>query len=398
MAEGENLCPCANVITAMRLLPLILVVFLWGCPGGKTSGNTPKPATPNTPKLKVTLLRTDLGLGDGDLVRDADDTLHKLDQQGDIEYAPVGDLPEAMVNEGGSGDIGLPDAERPPGSKPVGLMKGAEVEELANQIDDAEVVICSNSIVANSVLKQAAAAKGKLGAIIVLDDVGPKLEAAPSGTTVSVFKYDVKEAAYLLGVAAGFSSRSQAFAMFTSTTDPNADTLYKAFVNGMHNPMTGGNVYHEAVTPDADDIVLPADFTRAFESIMSDPNRKIDHFVVFCGRATPSIMYGLSSKPTNGYLLGGYGDFTQVRPARVVGCIVKHPGLGLKRLFEGARSLKELQDQLAQGITLTFKEGAVNLTDFNAYANYNQDAEKIAEGVKTARSQIEGGEIDVMQE
>jgi hypothetical protein len=382
----------------MRYLPILMLLLLAGCPGGKPQGTAPKSSS-NEQKLKVTLLRTDLGLGDGELVRDADAALAKLAQQGDIDYTPLGDLPPAMVNEGGSGDIGLPDSERPPGSKAVGLMKRAEADDLARKIAAADAVVCSSPVTANMVLKQIASAKLKVPALIVLDDVGPKLDAPPDGTTISSCSYEVKEAAYLLGVAAGVSSKSQAFAMFTSTTDPNADTLVKAFTNGVHNRMTGGNVYAEQVMPDADEIVAPADFTGAFSAIMADPNRKIDHFIVFCGRATPSIMYGLSSKPTNGFLLGGYGDFTQVRPARVVGCIVKHPGVALESTFNGVTSAADLAARLTPDhLKLTFQNGGVDVSDFSAYAHYNQDAEDIADAVEQVRSEIEGGEIDVMKE
>jgi len=381
----------------MRYLPLILLVLLSGCPGGSKPGTTPQAKQhSSTPKLKITLLRTDLGVGDGDLVRDADTALHDLEAKGGIDYLGVGELPGKLVDEGGANDIGLPLAEMPAGSNIVGTMPPAQAMTLAQQIPDSDIVIVSGPISARPVFKRIASGKLKAKLLIVLDTEGPNLPAPPAGTDVVTFQYDVKEAAYLLGVAAGVSSRSQAFAMFTSTFDPNAATLVKTFTNGVHNRMTGGRVYHAEVMPDDDNIVPPPDFTKAFESIMV-PGRQLDHLIVFCGRATPSMMFALSSKPTDGYLLGGYGDFTQVRPARVVGCIVKHPGVGLKKVLEGATSLAEVKKRLGNGLTLTFKEGGVDVTDFNAYANYNQDADDIADAVKEVRSEIEGGEVDVLQ-
>jgi hypothetical protein len=299
-----------------------------------------------------------------------------------------------MENEGGSGDIGLPGAELPPGGKSIGLMTTAEADKLAAQVKGCDLLVVAGPRVPGNLTSQIGGEAG-IGAILVLNDVGLAPRTEPY---LYALTYDIKEAAYLLGVAAGVSSRTQAFAMFTSTTDPNADTLYKAFANGVRNRMSGGNVYLEQITPDIDDILAPADFTRAFEAITHVPGRKIDHFIAFCGRATPSIMYGLSSKPTNGYLLGGYGDFTQVRPARVVGCIVKHPGVGLRLLLEGAGSPDELKQRMEAGITLDLKNGGVDVTDFKAYANYNPDAEDIEEAVAQARSEIAGGEIDVLQD
>ena len=52
---------------------------------------------------------------------------------------------------------------------------------------------------------------------------------------------------------------------------------------------------------------------------------------------------------------------TQVRPARIVGCIVKRPGAGLKQLLEGGKSLDDVKLEFGDGITLGFEDGAVDV-------------------------------------
>src|SRR5688572_13337583 len=121
-----------------RLAPTILaasclLLLLTACPGKQQAHKPKQPAS--KPTFTVALLRTDLGLGDGELVRDADAALQKLEDEGHIIYNPVGERPPALASEGGTGDVGLPGAELKPGAKPVGMMTLDEVVKLAEQLE-----------------------------------------------------------------------------------------------------------------------------------------------------------------------------------------------------------------------------------------------------------------------
>jgi hypothetical protein len=378
----------------MRLCILSLLLLLPACPTQQgTSGRQPA-RNLRQPALSVTLLRTDLGLGDGELVRDADAALRALADDAAIHYVPVGDLPAALQVEGGTGDVGLPDIEAAGGARAIGVMSLEEAGALARQLESADVLILSGPLAYAAAQPQLSSGKVKYEQIILLDGEGPAPESGYPDN-LAIIQYDVREAAYLLGVAASVSSRSQAFVAFTSDQDPNADELLVAVENGIHNRMRGGNVYHERLSPDAAGIVAPEDFRGKLLPLIE--GLQTNHYIVVAGRATPSIMYALSSAPTSGYLLGGYGDFRQVRPARLVCCIVKRPGRVLAEWLEGATTPAELVVAVRGSADRRYGlgEGAVEVTDLRAYAKFNQDAEDIADAVEQVRREILEGELEV---
>jgi len=378
----------------MRYAIIVLALLLAGCPAGQAPSHSLSAGGSGVvPALSVSLLRTDLGLADGGLVREADSALSELSRQGQISYIGVGELPPELITEGGTGDVGLPGAPVPQGTKPTGIMDSAGAQKLAAGLHDCDVVVVSSSIAARPVLARIKAGTLKAGLLVVLDDDGPALD---SGTTPVVqLHYDIRAAAFLVGVAAGTSSRSQAFVAFTSTQDPHSADFLQCLRAGLRFRMAGANLLSASLTPDADNVVAPDEFKTKRDRIFATPGLKTDHFIVDAGRATASIMFALSTKPTNGYLLGGYGDFRQVRPARVVCCIVKHPGSSLRKLLTGAKSVKDVQAAGMSLPKLDLANGGVDVTDFSAYAHYNPDSDDIADAVKDARGQILDGELDV---
>ncbi len=373
----------------------LFALILTGCPSGKTGKPAADSGSGVIPSLSVTLLCTDLGLGDGELVREAHETLDELSRASKISYIQVGDLPLELASEGGTGDVGLPGTEVVAGDVPAGAMSLDEAAGLAAQVKDCDILIASGPLAAAPLLKRIDDGKLKVGAAILLDTEGPPLPQTKA--KVLSIDYDIAAAAYLLGVAAGTSSRTQAFLSFTNSQDPKADVFVRMLDNGIRYRMAGGGVLDTRLTPGDDGVIVPQDFSGKLAEVLSQ-GLKCNHYIVALGRATPSIMHALSSKPTNGYLLGGYGNFTQVRPARVVSCITKHPGVGLMRLLDGAKSVAEVGQRAPKGmLTLGMSDGAVDVTTMDSYANFNPDAEDIEQALADARAQIESGELDILK-
>jgi hypothetical protein len=373
----------------------VFTLLLSGCPGGKPA----KPVASGdqsgvVANFSVSLLCTDLGLGDGALIRAANESLEHLMLDGKISLITVGTVPAALANEGGTGEVGMPVETPETGESTAGTMTIVQAANLAEQLHDSDIIVVSGPLAAVPVLHRIDAGELQCELVLMLDREGPELPKTKA--TVLALDYDIAPAAFLVGVAAGTSSRTQAFLSFTSTQDPHADEFVKALENGIRFRMAGGGVLDSRLTPDFEGLVNPEDFSRSFTT--AKEGLQCDHFIVALGRATPSIMHALSSKPANGFVLGGYGDFRQVRPARVVSCIVKDPGPGLTRLLGQAQTVAEVTAGAQDGVLkLGLSEGAVDVTDLAAYSNFNEDADDIREALKDARDQIEAGELEVLE-
>src|SRR5207248_2439350 len=140
-----------------------------------------------------------------------------------------------------------------------------------------------------------------------------------------------------------------------------------------------------------ENMVTPDTFRAALAHIRARgglPSRG-DRYVVAIGRASPSVIYALSANPTRGTLLGAYGDFTPVRPGKVVACLLKHPGPALEKLLRGASTLAQLKQRAPDGmVAVGLKDGGVGLTDFKAYKDRSEDGPDIADAVQSAQKEI----------
>jgi hypothetical protein len=383
-----------------RVWPLLLLALLSGCPqhGQQAGKQTDAGDGAGPPALRVALLRTDLGLADGELVRRADAALEELADAGALEYTPVGALPPALEREAGAGDVGLPDPKGPqPGVPSSGIMTADQARALVDQAAATDLLVVSGPLVANLALERIAAGDLEVEALLLLDTYGPPL-SANQPMPVYRIDYDIKPAAYMLGVAAGTSSRTQQFIVLTSTLDPRADDLVAAALAGLRYKMNGAVIFQQQLTPDAEDLITPEAYFGALQAIRADVGGglSVDHYFVDLGRSTPSVMHALSKLPTDGFVLGGYGDFRTVRPQRIVGTIVKDPAPALAKLLDGLAGVEGLAERTQDGTyTATFAEGAVDLTAFDQFAKFNTSAVDLEEAVAAVRGQIEAGELDV---
>jgi hypothetical protein len=211
-----------------------------------------------------------------------------------------------------------------------------------------------------------------------------------------MLRYEVEPAAFLLGVAAATSSNMQLFSVLTSTDDPARFAALDALRAGLRFHTNGARLLAAEVTPDEFGVATQETYMAALAEL--DRQRgtalKPNHYIVLGGRAAPSMMYGLSTGEGSNYILGGWADFTQVRPARIVACAVKHPGVVLRRLLTGGpqRLLEVLPEDELTG---SFAEHAIDVTPLDRYMKYNPDGQDIADAVAAARAEIDAGEMDI---
>jgi hypothetical protein len=384
----------------------LLALLLTGCPPAKPAGSssaapagTAAAGKPSAPALKahgltVCLVRTDLGLGDGSYVRELDELLVGLAKDGQLTYLTAGKLPEPMIVEASSYDVGLPlkDSEQP------GTMTTEAAVALLDEVKPCGWLVLTSPALVDPALERIQAGKFTAQAIILLDEEG--WAARPENPPVPVIsaRYQIKEVAFLLGVAAAQSANNQQYVAMAISNDPQAEEFLHAVSEGAKY-QTNGAVTLTA-TLDADPqtgLVTPETFRTAFERIKERAGAAFaaNHFILALGRTTPTIMYAMTQKPINGYVLGGYADYRQIRPARVVGCAVKHPAVMLRYMLEHAATAPELAQLAPQGyVELGLRDGAITFTDFDLYSRYNPDGDDIKEAVENVQGLIKADELD----
>jgi hypothetical protein len=401
--RSENFGRLRASSAGMRhLLPCLLLLLLTGCPPAKPqTGTSTGKSVAGATKFSVALLRTDLGLADGQYVREADAALSELAIAGAISLTVVGELPAPLQEEGSTSDVALPDEELTPGVPQAGIMTLAQAEALAGQLGEADLIVLGGSVVLPAMLKRIEAGELKCRAVLLLDGDGPPVPAT-TPVPVHALRYDVTHSAFLLGVAAATSSNTQNFIAFTSVQDPDREDFLDGLFAGLRYRTGGAQLISAELQPDAQNLVTPEDYKAALERIRQRGagSFRVNHYIVAAGRVTPSVMYALSSDPTSAYVLGGWADFTQVRPAKVVCCGEKHPGGALAQLFDGAASLNDVLARLSGGMVFGIDSGAADVTDFTAddhplYDDFNPDGVDIREAIETARGEILAGELDV---
>jgi hypothetical protein len=270
------------------------------------------------------LLRTDLGLGDGAFVREADSELSSLAQRGFLRYRAVGQLPPPLEQEADYADVGLP---VPKSSKP-GEMTLGEAGALLGQAAPGDVLVVSSGYLLPRVLDACQQGQLKPRLVLLLDEEGMgSLPAAPAVPVVRL-RYDIKHSAFLSGVAAAQSSSLAHFGILYASDDPQGPEFAKAAAAGAKYQSNGAWNEARAVPVGPDGYISPSDFETAFTQLKAQggPNFAPDHYILDLGRSTPTIMNALSKKPVNAYLVGAYADFSTVRPARIIGCALKRPG------------------------------------------------------------------------
>lgn len=384
-------------------------MLLTSCPTGtpgRASAGKGGPAAAK-PWLSVCLVRTDLGLGDGCFEREADATFAGLAKAGRITYAPVGEVPQALTQEGGAGDIGMPEATSGPGR-----MTPAQAESLLDGVPPSDLLVLSAPQLLPLALDRLRAGKLKAAAILVLDDENWR---EPQNPPVPVYRlqYRIDEVAFLCGVAVAASSRNGMFVILGTDADPQSQRFVEAAQAGAVCTTNGAQAFAAIIPAAPDGTVAPQSFRDTLNAVLGRAGKvfsgNCDHFVLALGRATPTTMYAMTERPFNGYVAGAYADYRQVRPSRVVGCALKHPGAALAHLFE-MRDPATGHAYLAQGapglakalpqrtLLLGLNDGAVGFTDFEMYSRYNTDADVIEAAVHSALTQIKGDEVSVADE
>jgi hypothetical protein len=365
-----------------------------------TKGSTTTPTSPGQSRSHWVLLRTDLGLGDGYMVRLADAELAAQAKQGRITYTPVGDLPKPLEHEAGADDVGLP----VPHSQNPGEMTLTEAEALLAQVPECDVLVISSGYLARAAL-EAINRSQQAKSLLILDEQGIPQELPAATAPVVRLHYNVEPLAYLAGIAAAQSSTIAHFGILHAADDPQGQEFAAAAKRGAKYHSNGAWTEIQPVPVGPQGYVTADDFRKAYAALKAQggPNWKPNHFILDLGRSTPTIMNALSKKPDNGFLVAAYGDYRPVRPARVVGCVLKQPDKALAALF------KQLDlDSLGKDASVALKavapdsvfttgldEGAVAFTDFGLYSQYNTDGQDLAETVQRKLAQIKAGELDI---
>jgi hypothetical protein len=371
--------------------------------GGQGSRQAPTSGVPaGAAGPALTLVRTDLGLGDGDFVRGADAALAALADAGKLRYQSAGPLPQPLTTEAGGEDVGMP---IPHGKQPGEMTLTAAADLLATA-PPADILVISSGYLLPAVLD--AAGRGALDAkaILLLDEQGAG--SWPQAPPLPVFRirYDTRPVAFAAGVGAGNSANSAQFGVMYAADDPQGAAFAKAAAAGAKYQSNGAWTESCAVAVGPDGFVTPAAFDEAFAELKAQGGSawSPNHFILALGRSTPTIMNALSKKPTNAYLLGAYGDYRQVRPARVVGCALKLPGNALRSLFakldtaqaaaDPASALRAACDE--EGIYhVGLAENAVGFTAFDMYSRANPDGPEIEASVESILGTIRAGELGV---
>jgi len=342
----------------------------------------------------VTLVRTDLGLEDGQFVRQADAVLSELDGTV-VSYTTVGELPVPMTNEAGLTDVGLPDAA----SSDPGEMTIAQAEALLDEVGETGWLVLSTPLLLDAALARISDGTISAELILLLDDYG--LLEAPLDPPVPVYtiSYDIQPVAFLLGIAAAESSNNGMFVVMASEADPHAQAFLDAVWTGAKYHTNGASVADIILPVSAEDGLITMDvFLQLHRQLRERMGQSFtaNHFVLALGRTTPTLLYACTSEPFSGYVAGGYADFRQVRPARILGCAEKLPDAALRYIFSelGDGTLAGLADgdgMIAVGV----EQEAVGFTGFEMYSRYNPDGDDIAEAVENVWAEIRTGELDV---
>ena len=381
----------------MRTIHLLAALMLLaGCPqgqqGSKTSGARP-PASVE-PSLTIALVRSDLGLGDGSYVRELDAVLNEMEEAGKIDYRPVGELPSPLEMEAGQWDVGLPLV----GSDEPGTMTTQQATSLLDEVEDCDLLVLTAPALVNPALAAIADGSFSAGAILLVSGQLPVIsDQLPGHCPLYSVYYRIKDVAFLCGVAAAVSSNTGMFTVLASEADPDADEFLDAVEKGAKYMTTGAQVLTAIVPVGEDGEVTTESFKRTLLRVFEEggPAFKCNHFIVALGRSTPSIMLALSSNPTNGYVVGAYADYRQVRPARVVGCALKRPGMALRYILDNLHTGVDLADLAEDGvITVGLEEEAVGFTSFELYGRSNPDSEDIEQAVRDAEKYIRAGELE----
>jgi hypothetical protein len=368
-----------------------------GAPGATGAASQNASSAQPASQIKVRLVASDLGLGDGSFVRQADSELAELAKQGRVDYQLIGDLPEPLKVEAGARDVGLPHT----GSMRPGEMTLAEAEELLAGVDETEWLVLSTWRLLEPALKWINEGKLTADLILVLDDEGRVLPAEAPPVPVYVFSYDIRPAAFICGVAAAESSNTGMFTIMANAADPHAQDFLDAAWTGAKFH-TNGAVVADAIMPveEQTGLVTPEAFRNLHRKLNEEmgPYFLSNHYIMALGRATPSIMHAMTQEPFNGYVVGAYADYRTVRQGRVVGCALKQPGAALAYLFsrlDAGDQLVDIADSTGT-INVGIDEDAVGFTAFDLYSRFNPDGEDIAQVVEGYWNEVRVGELDVL--
>jgi hypothetical protein len=394
---------------------LAYCLLLVSCPAGgqqpgQHSAKNSNSAQQAQPWLSVCLVRSDLGIADGCYVREADEVLAGYAKESKLTYSTVGASPPVMTQEGASGEIGLPEA----GVGQPGAMTLVQASALLDTVPKCDLLILGSAYLLPAALQRISAGKLQAGAVLLLDDLGWQAQKAPP-VPVYHFSYEIDEVAFLCGVAAAASSNTGKFVILATNVDPEAKNFLDAARAGAFFYTNGAQVRGAIIPAEPDGVITPENFGACFSSLRNKAGQAFsqacNHYIIDCGRASPTVMYALTEKPYSGFVAGAYADFRQIRPARVIGCAIKHPGEMLKRLFSMpapgaqastpalARGLPGLKAALPSTVLrLGLSEGVVGMAGYDLYKRYNSDGDDLDGAVAAAQGQILDGEIKVADE
>lgn len=387
-------------------LTVLLSLLLAGCiDASKPSGGTKQTdqgqgTSASAVPLRVVLLRSDLGLGDGEWVREAEAALTGLSRTGRCELSTLGPPPQPLSSEAGADDVGLPS---PGGSNP-GQMTLSEATALLQDLPDCDLLVVSSGYLIPRLLELTAQQPLAARAVLLLDEQG--MGTLPEELPFPLFRisYDIRPMAFAAGVAAGASAAKAHFGILYASDDPQGGLFARAAAAGAKYQSNGAwsELYEVPVEPSG--IIEASVFQRSFGELgrQAGPHFKPDHYILALGRATPAITNALSKKPTNAYIVAAHADYRQVRPARVIGCALKLPGKALEAIFARLDPLLDpagLPAALAaiadpdRRIELGLADGAVGFTGFDLYSRYNLDGEDIQRETQRVIAALAAGEL-----
>ncbi len=393
------------------IISIAALLLLCGCPppakkdaGSGTNGNAGavQQTTKSTAKpLRLALLSSDLGIADGQMVRELDTLFTGRAASGSIEYSLVGPLPGEIAYGQISGSIGFPDAE----STTPGSMTDLQAGVLLDSVPDCDWLVLTSGYVLQHALDRISQGTVNAGAIILVEEAGSQGYVNSSSVPVYILRFDICHAAFMAGAAAARSSNIAHFMLLGAEDDPQAQEYMDAAIAGMQYISPSAWIKQAILPVDSRGLISLQQFRQAHVDLLNEAgeNFKTNHYVLDLTRSTPFVTT-LISEPggsLNGYVASAYGDIRHVAESRILTCSLKRADVALAWLLDNCSTTADLAG-CAVGSYIDFglassrpglTESAVGYSKMEFYSRYNPDGPDIELELEVLWGEIEAGEL-----
>lgn len=392
-----------------RIIALAALLLLCGCPPPARKGSTdtpadqPAPSQPAGQRIRVALLASDLGLGDGWRVRKLDTMLTGRAAAGSIDYSLIGSRP-TEISFGDIGPrVGFPDVD----SSVPGSMTDLQADALLADAPESDWLILTSGYMLQHALDLVAAGTLQTNAIILVDEAGAQGVASTGELPVYRLRFDIRPAAFIMGAAAARSNNRSHFVLLGAEDDPQLDDFMQYAANGMKFVSRGVWIMEDRLPVDSRGMITEPVFAQRHKDLMKAAGENFvnNHYVIDLTRSSAYILrlIGEDGGPIDGYAVSGFEDLRAIAGSRILSCGLKRPDVALGWLLDNCTEPGSLEELALDGY-LDFglrgsrpgqDESAVGFTEFDIYSRFNPDGEEIAEEVIKWWNEIEAGELAI---